>query len=83
MYILRNDTNKRLYVGTTNSIKRRLAEHNRSKKRSVTHFGNYHLVYSEIFSTRVEAVKRERQVKSYKGGNAFKKLLRERANLII
>ncbi len=82
-YILRNDCNKRFYIGVTNNIKRRVAEHNRSKKRSVTHFGNYYLVYSEQFSTRNEATQRERKLKSYKGGNAFKKLLREKADIIL
>ncbi|MBU2473370.1 MAG: GIY-YIG nuclease family protein [Candidatus Omnitrophica bacterium] len=83
MYIIRNDVNKRFYIGSTNDIPRRLAEHRRSRKRSITHFGKYHLIYSESFATRQEAREREQQVKSYKSGNAFKKLLRERANLII
>ncbi|MEI8349965.1 MAG: GIY-YIG nuclease family protein [Candidatus Omnitrophota bacterium] len=83
VYIIQNDTNKRFYIGSTNNITRRLAEHNRSKKCSVTHFGKYFLIHQEEFSNIKEARVREQQIKSYKGGNAFKKLLRERAGLNI
>jgi len=83
VYIIRNDTNKRFYIGVTKDIERRIAEHNRSKRRSVTHFGNYYLVYYEEFYNFKEARARENQIKAYKSGNAFKKLLREKANLII
>lgn len=83
VYIIRNDTNKRFYIGVTKDIKRRITEHNRSKRRSVTHFGKYYLIYSEIFCMLKQARAREKQIKSYKGGNAFKKLLRERTGLII
>lgn len=83
VYIIRNDTNKRFYIGVTKNIKRRIVEHNRSKRRSITHFGNYCLIHREIVCTFKQARAREKQIKSYKGGNAFKKLLRERAGLII
>jgi putative endonuclease len=83
VYIIRNDVNKRFYIGSTNNLSRRLAEHNRSKKCSITHFGKYYLIHSEEFDTIGKARARERQIKSYKGGNAFKKLLRERIGLIV
>jgi len=34
------------------------------------------LIYQEEYSTRVEAAKREKTIKSYKGGNAFKRLIK-------
>ena len=83
VYIIRNDTNKRFYIGVTKDIKRRIREHDRSKKRSVTHFGNYYLICNEVFATFKEARARESQIKSYKCGSAFKKLLREKVGLII
>ncbi|PIY92779.1 MAG: endonuclease, partial [Candidatus Magasanikbacteria bacterium CG_4_10_14_0_8_um_filter_42_12] len=33
------------------------------------------LVYTELFNTKSDAYKREMQIKSYKGGNAFRELL--------
>jgi len=82
-YIIRNDVNNRFYIGSTNNIKRRLKEHSRSKRQSIAHFGTYRLIYKEEYTTRSEAFQRERQIKAYKGGNAFKKLLREKADLIV
>jgi len=83
VYIIRNSKNNRFYIGMTKDVQRRIAEHNRSRRRSITHFGKYILVYNEIYATLKEAHSREQQIKSYKGGNAFKKLLREGAGIII
>ena len=83
MYVIKNDTNGRFYIGATKNIARRIKEHNQSKRKSVTHFGKYSLVYKEDFPACKEAFQRERQVKSYKGGNAFKKLLREKVKRIV
>ncbi len=83
VYIIRNNINKRFYTGVTKDIERRLLEHNRGKRQSITHFGKYELILKENFDTLKAARRREQQIKSYKGGNAFKKLLREEANLII
>ena len=33
------------------------------------------LIYKEMYSDRLEAFTREKQIKSYKGGEAFKKLV--------
>jgi len=81
-YILRNNTNKRFYIGTTKNLQRRIKQHNRSKRRSVAHFGKYELILYEKFDTLKEARRREKQIKSYKGGNAFKKLLAEKSKLV-
>ena len=79
VYVIQNDINNRFYIGATNNISRRLREHNRGKTKSIAHFGAYHLVYSEKYSSLQEARQREQQIKAYKGGNAFKKLLHKRA----
>ena len=79
-YIIRNIFNKRFYIGVTKNLQRRVQQHNRSKRRSITHFGRYELILYEKYDTLKAARFRERQIKSYKGGNAFKKLLTEKAN---
>jgi predicted GIY-YIG superfamily endonuclease len=38
--------------------------------------GPFKLVYKEEYTTLKEARERERQIESYKGGNAFKKLIK-------
>lgn len=77
VYILKNKQSGRHYIGSTSDIIRRLEEHNRGQTFS-TRYGknNWELVYSEGYESVLEAKKRERQIKSYKGGEAFKKLLR-------
>ena len=74
-YILRNTISGRHYIGSTNNLERRLQEHNRGQTRSTKSDGEWVLIHHEIYNTKEEAVARERQIKSYKGGNAFKKLL--------
>ena len=83
VYVIRNSINKRFYIGATKNIEKRLEQHNKSKRRSIAHFGNYELIFKEEFLILKDARAREQQIKSYKGGNAFKKLLRERAGLIV
>ena len=75
VYIIQNNLSKKYYVGFTNNFCRRENEHNRGQTKSTKSKGKWNLVYEEEFKTRLEAIKRERQIKSYKGGNAFKKLI--------
>lgn len=74
-YVLQNVVSKRFYIGSTNNIERRLEEHNRGQTRSTKQKGRWILIHKEQYSTRKEAKKRERMIKSYKGGNAFKKMV--------
>ena len=64
----------RYYIGSTRDLERRIKEHNSGKTISLKHRLPLKLVYSESFKTRKEASVRERKIKSYKGGNSFKKL---------
>jgi len=75
VYILKSSTNNRHYVGYTDNIAQRLMSHNNGKVKSTKAFRPWVLLYTEIFSSKQDAYKRERQIKSYKGGAAFKKLL--------
>ncbi len=75
-YILENDEGKH-YIGHTNSLEERLKRHNSGQVISTKNKGSWKIIYSESFPSKQEAYKRERQIKSFKGGNAFKKLLLE------
>lgn len=76
VYVLRNTINKYHYIGSTNDIKRRIEEHNRGQTKSTRRKGDWVLIYREEYKTSIEAKRREKLIKSYKGGNAFKRLLR-------
>lgn len=77
VYILRNKQSGRHYIGSTNNLIRRLDEHNRGQTFSTRYGKNsWELIYSEEYESDFEAKKRERQIKSFKGGEAFKRLVR-------
>ena len=75
IYILKNNKSKRFYTGCTNNLTRRIDEHNRGQTKFTRQKGVWNLIYKEEYKTSKEAKLRERQIKSYKGGNAFKKLI--------
>jgi putative endonuclease len=75
VYILKSITKGNYYIGCTNDIIRRLDEHNANKTRSLKNRGPFELIYQEKYDTLSEGRKREHEIKSYKGGNAFKKLV--------
>ena len=78
VYILKSSKDGRHYIGYTNDLERRINDHNRGKSRSVKKRGPFEVIYKETFNSKAEAVARERQIKNYKGGNAFKKLIEKK-----
>jgi len=65
-YILEN-RDGRFYIGSTDDVARRVAEHNDVRGTTFTHkHGPWSVVWTESFPTRSEAVSRERQIKSKK-----------------
>jgi len=74
VYILKNPDGSH-YIGYTADLPRRIKGHNSSKSRWTWSKGPWHLVYKEEYETKKEAFLRERQIKRYKGGEAFRKLL--------
>lgn len=67
-YILQNDSVGRRYVGHTDDLARRLAEHNGTgdnPRRYTGKFpGEWRLVHQEEFASRAEAMSREKWLKS-------------------
>ncbi|MFA6132096.1 MAG: GIY-YIG nuclease family protein [Patescibacteria group bacterium] len=74
-YILFSEKHDRYYIGSTSDINTRLQRHNAGATASTKPFRPWVLVYEEKFETKTEARKRENQIKKYKGGRAFKKLV--------
>lgn len=67
VYFMTNTSNKVLYVGVTDSLKRRVSEHAEGGGSVFT--SKYHctkLVYFEVFSDIEQAIAREKQIKHYK-----------------
>jgi putative endonuclease len=76
VYIIKSINIHRYYIGSTENVEKRLSYHNSGKVRSTKAFRPWELVHTEPYDDRTDAVKREKQIKSYKGGMAFKKLLK-------
>ena len=67
VYILANGFHTTLYIGVTNSLRRRVREHKEHiDPKSFT--SRYHvdkLVYYEVYSDTLTAIEREKQLKSW------------------
>ena len=75
VYVLQNTVSGRCYIGSTNNLVRRLGEHNRGQTKSTRQKGRWELIYKEEYISNSQAKLRENKIKSYKGGNAFRKLI--------
>ena len=73
-YVLKSDKNGRYYYGSTNDLDRRLYEHNLGRTKSLKYIRPLKLIYSEEFSTFIEARRREKFFKSGKGREFLKGL---------
>ena len=75
VYVLRSEKKGRHYVGHTKNLEKRLKQHNDGKTRSLKAHLPVRVVYVEERSSKQEAYRREKQIKNYKGGEAFKRLV--------
>ena len=76
VYILKSINSNHYYIGHTSKLKGRLSDHNLGLVKSTKKYLPWKIVHTETFKTKSEAYKRELQIKSYKGGNAFKELIK-------
>ena len=76
VYIIKSEKNDKYYTGFTTDLQKRLKYHNTRKNKSTKQGIPWKLVRQECFDNKRGAWLRERQIKSYKGGEAFKKLIK-------
>ena len=75
VYILQSKKDNKYYIGESADVYARLAYHNAGKQRSTKNRIPFVIVLIEEHETRELALQREKQIKSWKGGNAFKQLV--------
>lgn len=75
VYLLQSLKNKRYYIGFTTNVRSRLNKHNSGGVKSTKGGRPWKLFLFESYPSKIEALKREREIKSYKGGIKFKKLI--------
>ena len=72
IYVLESLIAKKSYIGATDDLVRRLAEHNSGKSKFTSRYRPWELLYSESYNTREEAIKREKYLKSASGRRYLK-----------
>lgn len=75
VYIIQSEKKSKYYIGHTSNIVDRLKHHNSGANKSTRYQAPWRIVHEEQYATKQEVWLCERQIKSYKGGSAFKKLL--------
>ncbi len=75
VYVLQSLKDNNYYIGYTSNPDDRIRRHNTGRSVSTKNRVPFILIYQESFATRSDAMKREREIKRFKGGNNFKKLL--------
>lgn len=76
VYSIYNRKNNKIYIGQTDNLEERLRLHNNKtfKNSYTSRFdGDWALIYKEEANNRLEALKREKQLKSFKGREFMKK----------
>ncbi len=73
VYSIRSLKDGRFYVGMTESLERRIKEHNNGRTKSTKGYTPWILVFFEKFKTREEARKREKYLKSGIGKEFIKR----------
>ena len=76
VYVLECSTSKEKYIGYTTDLKRRIEEHNNHKNKSTAHVSRWKLIYCETYTEKMDALGREKFLKSGSGWRFLGKQLR-------
>jgi putative endonuclease len=79
VYLLKSEKNNRIYIGSTNNLKKRIKEHNKGKVFSTKYYLPWRLIYYEAYDKESLARLREKRLKY--NGNALREL-KKRLNLL-
>jgi putative endonuclease len=74
VYILKSTVTERYYIGQTSNLEKRIKRHNFGEMFSTKPYRPWEIIYFEKFSTRSEAMKRERYLKSPTGWNELQNI---------
>lgn len=72
VYVLRSHTDSRNYVGFTKDLKNRLKQHNSGANKSTKPYIPWEILFFESFETKIEAISREKYLKSGQGRDYIK-----------
>ena len=70
VYVLRSEADSGLYIGYSSDLRRRIPQHNQGAALATSHRGPWKLIYYEAYLNQVDALGREKFLKSG-GGRRF------------
>ena len=76
-YIIQSQKNGKYYTGSCGDIAERIKRHNAGATPSTKSARPWKLVYSEVFKTNSEALKREREIKAKKSRKYIEFLIQQ------
>jgi putative endonuclease len=76
VYTIQSQRNRKIYVGYTNDLRKRLKMHNSAEVFSTKPYRPFKLIYYEAYQNKNDALERERFLKSGWGKNYLKKVLK-------
>ena len=74
-YAIKSEGRNYIYVGLTNNLERRIAEHNNGENRSTKAYKPFKLIFSEQHETREKARFGEKYLKSGVGKDFLNRLI--------
>mgnify|MGYP001113365913 CR=1 FL=1 len=75
VYILYSKSLDKYYIGHTSNMEERLKKHNNRHKGFTGRNDDWKVVYTDHYGSKSEAMKREREIKSWKSRVKIKKLI--------
>jgi putative endonuclease len=68
VYVLKSQTDNKLYIGRSKDLKRRLSEHNAGLSIATKNRRPFDLIYYEAYKSQKDAIIRENRIKQFKNG---------------
>jgi putative endonuclease len=75
LYILQSEKDGTYYVGSTSNLEDRLKRHFSGRSKYTRSRQPWKLVYTEEFETKIEAQRREREIKKWKSRKKIEELI--------
>jgi putative endonuclease len=77
VYVLYSEKFNKIYVGFTSNLEKRFLSHNELGIKGWTkNFRPWKIIHTETFAAKVEAMKREKQLKSSKGRETIREIIK-------
>ena len=77
VYILESIKNSELYIGYTDSLKKRIEKHNQGLNSSTARYIPWKIIYYEACLNKKDAVRREKYLKTSQGRRLIKRRIKE------